>query len=58
MTTEINVYYFEHNCILHKNFTFSEFCESFHFNALLNPPGLTVYKILYKFVTHTLSHDT
>ena len=43
----------------HKNFTFSDFCESsFHFNALLNPSGHTVYKIMYKFVTHTVSYDT
>ena len=39
----------------HKNFTFSEFCEStFHFNALLKPSGHTVLKTIYEVVNHSV----
>ena len=58
MTTEINVYCFEHNCIFIRISLFQNFVSSSHFNALLNPSGHTVYKIMFKFVTHTVSYDT
>ena len=35
-------------------FTFAEFFESFHFNAMLNPSGHPVYNIIYKFDTRTV----
>ena len=56
MTTEINVYYFEHNCIIIRIPLFQNF---------VSPPSISmhcwilrVYKSTYKFVTHTLSYDT
>ena len=52
MSNEINVYYFEHNCIFIRISLLQNF--SFHFNALLNPSGHTVYKIMYKFETRTV----